>query len=114
MPGHFLHGGVHVVDGERVGRDIGDALTAALVFRLDLVGADGLDLVQHVLLAGHADGYDEDQGGGADDHAQCGQREAYLVAAESLVGETQDFAVNHFRRTSFRCAAWWRWPSSLG
>ena len=100
--GHFLHGGIHVVNGQRVGGDIGDALAAALVFGLDLVGADGLDLAQHVLLAGHADGYNEDQGGGADDHPQRGQSEAYLVAAESLVGETQDLAVHHFRRTSFR------------
>ena len=102
MPGTSSQRRVHVVDGERVGRDIGDALAPALVFGLNLVGADRLDLLQHILLAGHADGDDEDQGGGADHHAQRGQRETDLIAAESLVGETQDLAVNHLRRTPFR------------
>ena len=41
---HLLQRRIHVVDGQRVGGDIGDALAAALVFGLDLVGADGLDL----------------------------------------------------------------------
>ena len=66
----------------------------ALIFRFNLVGADRLNLVEHILLAGHADGDHQDQRGGADHHAQSGQREPHFIAAESLVGETQDLAVN--------------------
>src|SRR5450759_4546294 len=52
----------------------------------------------NILLAGHADGYDQNQGGSTDHHPQRGQRETHLIAAESLVGEAQDFAVHHLRR----------------
>ena len=93
---------LHVIDGERVGRDVGDALPAALVFGFNLVGADGLNLIQHILLAGHADGYHQNEGSRADHHAKRSQRETDLIAAESLVGKAEDLAVNHTRRTSFR------------
>jgi Na+-driven multidrug efflux pump len=79
------------------------ALPAALVFRFNLVGADRLDLLQHILLASHADRHHQDQRSGPDDHAEGSQCETHLIAAESLVGKTEDLAVNHTRRTSFRC-----------
>ena len=102
MPGTSCCTRLHVVDGERVGGDVGDALSPALVFRLNLVGADGLNLVQHILLAGHADGHDQNQGSGADDHAQRGQRETAPCCCRKSRRQSSDLAVYHLRRTSFR------------
>ena len=98
---HLLLRRLKVIDGKRVRRDIGDALASALVLGFNLVGADRLNLVQHILLAGHADGHNQDERSGADHHSQRGQGEANFIAAESFVGKTQDFAINHAGRTSF-------------
>ncbi len=102
---HLLLRRLKVIDGERVGSDIGDALAATLVFGFDLVGPDGLNLVQHILLAGHANGHNQDERSGADYHPQRGQGETNLIAAERFVGKTQDLAVNHAGRMSFGCGS---------
>ena len=57
---HLFQRSPHVVDGQRVGGDVGNALASALIFGFNLVGADGLDLIQHILFAGHADRHDQD------------------------------------------------------
>ena len=67
----------------------------AFVLRPNLVGADGLNLAQGVLFAGHANGDHKDERCSADDHAQRGQDEAHFVAAKSVVRETQDLAQGH-------------------
>ena len=92
MPGTSSLHGLQIVDGERVGVGVADVRRAAQIFRPDLVGADGLNLVEDVLPSGHADGDDKDERGGADDHAQRGQHEAHFVAAESVVGEGENLA----------------------
>ena len=94
--GHLDEHGIHIVYGERVRVDIGDALSAAYVLRENQVGADGLDLIQDVLLAGHADGNYENQRCGTDYHAEGGQGETYFVAAKGVIGESQDFSESHF------------------
>ena len=71
-------------------RSVGDALPATLIFGVDQVGADRLNLIQDVLLPGEPDGGDQDQRGGTDHHAQRRQGEADLVAQESIVGEGED------------------------
>ena len=68
---------------------------AAQVLRPDLVCANGLNLVEHVLTAGHSDGDYKDEGCRTDDHAQRGQDEANFIAAESVVGEAQYLADGH-------------------
>src|SRR5262249_32398062 len=55
--------------------------------------------VEDILLAGHSNGYDQDQGSSADDHAQRGQGEANLVAAEGIVGKTENLAKHQLGRT---------------
>ncbi len=82
----------HVFNGQRVIPGIGDVFPAAFVFRIDPVRPDGLNLVQKVLLAREADGGDQDQGRGADHHAERGQSEPDLVAHKGLVGEAEDLA----------------------
>ncbi len=69
---------------------------APWVLSVDEIGADALDLIENVLTAGHADGDHQDQGCGSDHHSQRSEDEAHLVAAESVVGETHDFAQGHF------------------
>ena len=87
----LLHG-FHVVDGQRVRRGVGNALRSALVLGVDQVRADALNQVQHILLSGQADGHDQNERGGANHHAQAGERKTHLVAAESVVGEADDLA----------------------
>src|SRR6266849_7295923 len=82
----------HIVDGQSVTAGVGDTFPTALVFRVDPVRADGLNLVQEVLLAGKTDGGNQNQGGGPDHHAERGQGESNLVAHEGLVGEAKDLA----------------------
>ena len=53
---------------------------AAGVFHFNGVGAEFLDEVKNVLPAGHADGDDEDDRGGSDDHAERGEDKARLAA----------------------------------
>ena len=93
--GHDFLDGVEVVDGEGVRVGVADVRRAAEIFRPDFVGADGLDLIENKLTASHADGDDEDERCRADNHAQCGQDEAHLVAAKSVVGEGDDLAEGH-------------------
>ena len=89
---HLRKHGIHVVDCQRVGGDISNALRATFVFRENEVRAYRLDLAQHVLLARHADGDYQDQRSCADNHAEGSQRESYFVAAKSIVGEVEDLA----------------------
>src|SRR5205807_10438795 len=70
---------------------------AADVLGINEIGADSLDLVQHVLLAGHADGDYQDQKRRANHHAQRGQREADFVATKGVVGEIENFPYRHSR-----------------
>src|SRR5229473_5855274 len=88
--------GIHIFYGERVRVDIGDALSAAHVLRENQVGADGLDLVQDVLLTGHANGDYENQRCGPYYHAESSQRKTYFVAAKGVIGESEDFPQSHF------------------
>jgi hypothetical protein len=88
---------LQIVDGKRVGGDVAHALRPALILRVDQVGPDGLDLVQHILLAGHADGDHQNERGGADHHAQRGQKKSHLVAHEGLVSEAENLAQRHVR-----------------
>src|SRR6201998_4618 len=83
---------LHVLDGEIIGAGVGDASSTAFILRIHPVRSDGLNLVQQVLLAGETNGGDQDQGGGADDHAERGQGKADLIAHEGLVGEAEDLA----------------------
>ena len=89
--------GVEIVDGERVGVGVADVRRAAQILSPDFVGADGLDLVEHELPAGHSDGDDENERRSADDHAKRGEDEADLVAAKSVVGKRDDLAEGHLR-----------------
>ena len=89
--GHVFLRRLHVGEGKWVGRHVGDALAAADVLGINEIGADSLDLVQHVLLAGHADGDYQDQRRRANHHAQRGQREADFVATKGVVGEIENF-----------------------
>ena len=52
-------------------------------------------VIEGVLLAGEAHGDDEDDGGGADDHAEHGEQEAGLAGAEAVDGERHDLAEHH-------------------
>ena len=83
--------------GERFGSHVGDAFSTADVLRINQVGADGLDLIQHVLLARHSNGDHQDQGSRADYHPQGGQRKADFVAAKILVSESKNLANRHSR-----------------
>src|SRR5205823_3014420 len=81
-----------------------DALRAAFIFGIDKVGPNGLNLVEHVLLTSHANRYDQNEGRSPDDHAEGSEGEAHLVAAESIVGEAENLAVDETRpRRGRRC-----------
>ncbi len=63
---------LHIVDGQCVTAGVGDAFPTALVFRINPIGANGLNLVQEVLLPSKTDGGHQNQGGSADHHAERG------------------------------------------
>ena len=92
---HFLLRRPHVIHGQRIRCGVIDALPSTWVFGVNHVGADGLDLVNHILLASHADGDYQDQRSCADNHAEGSQRESYFVAAKCIVGEVEDLADGH-------------------
>jgi hypothetical protein len=50
---------------------------------------------EDVLLAGEADGDDQDERGGADDHAEGGEGEADFGGEKGIYGEAHDFAEDH-------------------
>ena len=47
------------------------------------------------LLAGQADGDDQDDRSGADDHAQRGEGKAHLAGAEAVEGQLENLAEHH-------------------
>ena len=62
--------GFHVLDGQRIVAGIADAAAAAFVFGVNPVRADGLNLVQKVLLAGETDRGDQDERRGSNHHPE--------------------------------------------
>ena len=68
---------------------------AAHVFGFDHVGTDGLNLIQDVGLAGKANGDDQNERGGADHHAECGQREANFIEPKRIECDASDLADHH-------------------
>ena len=74
---------------------------AAQVLRPDFIGANGLNLVEHILLARHANGNYKYERGSADHHTQGGQDEADLIAAKSVEGKGQYFANGHVGPKAF-------------
>ena len=99
--GNLLANRLHILDRHGIGRGI-DALRSALVVGINHVGADGLQLAQHVLLSGQADGGHQDHRGRAHRHGQSRERELKFVAAEGVVGEVQDFAESN-REAALSC-----------
>src|SRR5581483_9687718 len=100
---HFLAHGMQILEGELVLVDlhaIGSG--AGLIFGVDHVGADRLNLPEDVLLAGETDGDNEDERRGTDDHAERGQHETYSVSAEGFVGELGDLAEDELRFAAVR------------
>ena len=95
--GNLREHGLLVFAGERVVVD--HAFRAdgppARVFKFDGVGADLLNLAQNELLAGQPYGNHQDHRGGADDHAQRGQRKAQLAGAKAVEGQLQNLAQHH-------------------
>src|SRR5438105_4840134 len=85
---HLPYRSLHIINGQRIRSDVGDTLASALIFSFNLICTDSLNLVQHILLTGHANSDYQNQGSGSDHHPQSSQREANLVAKESLIGET--------------------------
>jgi hypothetical protein len=51
-----------------------------------------LDGSEHITPAGEPDGDDQDQRGGADDHAQGSERKTNLIEAERIDGQEHDLA----------------------
>src|SRR6185437_13406546 len=96
--GDLLHRCSQVVDSEGVLSRVGDALRAAFVLGVNFVGADSLNLIQDVLLAGEADSDHQDQRSGSDYHANRRQHETDFVAAEGVVSEAQNLAECELRR----------------
>ena len=86
-----------VIDGERVGIGIADMRPTTLILSPNFIGANRLNLVEDVLLAGHPDRDHQDERGGSDDHAQRSENEAHLIAAKGVVGEGDDLAKGHLR-----------------
>ena len=74
---------------------LGGSCAAAGIFNFNGVGAELLDEVEDVGLAGHADGDDEDDRCGSDDHAERGEEEARFGGAEAVHGELEDLAEQH-------------------
>ena len=83
---------LHVVEREVIGRDRRGPLPSAQIFSFDQVGADALDLVQDVMLSRQPDGHHQNQRGGADHHAQRGQRKTHPVLAEGINRHHGDLA----------------------
>src|SRR5579864_4463871 len=98
--GYAFQNGVHVIDGQEIGSRV--ALRSTFILGIDHVGADRLNLVEHVLLPGHTDGDHKNEGSSTNDHSQGGERKAHLVAAERVIGETDNFPENQFRWTARR------------
>ena len=57
---HLLLDGIQVIERQQIGHGGGDSRRTALILSQNLIGADSLNLIQYVLLAGHADGHDQD------------------------------------------------------
>ena len=89
---------MNVGNGELIGGNV--PLAAALIFGVDEIGTDGLDLIEHILFAGHPNRDHQNQRGGTDDHPQLGEHKAHLIAAKGVVGKAVDFAKNQRRRTT--------------
>src|SRR5262249_12925773 len=101
----------HVIDRERIRGGVGNALRTTLIFGLDQVGANRLNLVEHILLAGHADGDNEDEGCSTNHHAERSERETYFVAAKRVVGEGENLTVDETRpRPGWSCRNTGRHP----
>ncbi len=94
---HFLLNGMEILDSQWIGIGIADVRRAAQVLCPNLIGANGLDLVEHILAAGHPDSDHQDERCGTNHHAQCSQDETNLVTAKSIVSEAQNFADGHVR-----------------
>ena len=92
--GDLLVDGIHVLAGHVVGCAdvVGAHDDAAGVLHLDFVGAERGDGVECVLLAGEADGGDEHDGRGADDHAEHGEEKTGLAGAEAVKCKIDRFA----------------------
>src|SRR5215472_4202658 len=92
--GNLLDDGVQVLDGHLVGRGgvVRSTNAAADVLHLDHVGADGRDHVERILPAGEAEGGNQDDGGGADNHAEHGQEEAAFTGAKAVDRKTYRLA----------------------
>src|SRR5215813_15166083 len=88
---HLLTNSPQIVNGQGVGSGGRDAISAAFVLGVNHIGANGLDEVQNVLLACHADGDHEDKRRGANHHAQSRKQKLYLVAAEGVEREVDNF-----------------------
>ncbi len=94
--GNPLVDGVLVLKGEEVGLSVGDGAGAAAgVFQFDQIGADALNLGEDVLAAGGGNGDDQDERGGADDHAEGGESKAHFGGTEAVDGQLGDFAEHH-------------------
>ena len=68
---------------------------AALVVGDNHVGADSLDQVDGVLLAGQSNGDHQNYGGRSHHHAQGSQREAHLVGAKAVERKMNNLAEHH-------------------
>ena len=47
------------------------------------------------MLSGHANGDDQNDGGGADDHSQRSEGKAQLAGAKAVEGQAQHFTEHH-------------------
>ena len=93
---HFLANHANVILCEFVLLNGAEGRIApALVIGVDHVGADRLNLVENILLAGKADRHNQDQRGGPDHHAQGGERKADLAGSERIDRQLGDLAEEH-------------------
>ena len=68
---------------------------ATVVLQLDLVGANAGELVERILLSCGSERGHEDDGCGADHHAQHGQEEARLTGTKAVDRQPDDLAEHH-------------------
>jgi hypothetical protein len=92
--GNLFVDGQHVFEGHVVGRAdvVGAHNDATGVLHLDFVGAEAGDSVNGILLAGKADCGHENNGRGADDHAEHGEKKTGLAGTKAIVGKVDGFA----------------------
>jgi hypothetical protein len=95
--GQLRQHGLLVIARQEVveGRLLGAHGPAAVVLQLHRVGLQLLQLLKDELLAGQPDGHHQNHRGGADDHAQRGQRKADLAGAEAVHGQLENLAQHH-------------------